>query len=107
MSHYEELLAIPTCSEKHAKLIKSTEILVGIYCARYDYSATDTFTCGWCANTDEWTIPEMLWSVEDEYFVTPCCHTEAITALYPDEPRSQYDQNREDNELYVWAVMGR
>lgn len=104
---YEEMLAIPTCSGKHATLSKSTPVLVAVYCAQYDYSDKDVFTCGWCNNKDEWTISEMLWSEEDGYLVTPCCHTEAVTALYPDEPRVEYDQNREDNESLVWAVTGR
>lgn len=104
---YEEMLNIPTCSEKRGKLIKSTPVLVAVYYARYDYDDADQFTCGWCANNDLWTIPEMLWSEEDEYFVTPCCHTESVTALVPENPRDEHDQAREDYESFVWAVTGR
>jgi len=104
---YEEMLKIPTCSEKRGKLIKSTPVFVAIFCAQYDYDQKDLFTCGWCANNDEWTISEMMWSVEDEYLITPCCHTEAITALVPDEPRDENNQAQEDYESYVYAVTGR
>jgi hypothetical protein len=104
---YEEMLNIPTCSEKRGKLTKSSSVLVAVYCAQHDYDAKDLFTCGWCANNDEWTIPEMLWSVEDEYFVTPCCHTEAITALVPENPKDENNQAREDYESFVWSVTGR
>ena len=43
---YEEMLNIPTCSEKRGKLIKSTPVLVAVYYARYDYDDADQFTCG-------------------------------------------------------------
>lgn len=103
----EEIAKIATCGDKCGKLIKSTPVLVAVFYAQYDYDDRDTFSCGWCANNDEWTIPEMLYSVEDDYFVTPCCHTEAITSLVPENPRDEYDQAREDYESYVFAVTGR
>jgi hypothetical protein len=100
-------LVIPSC--RYSKLSKVTPALVATYCARYDFNEKDEFECGYCANNDLWTIPEMLWSEEDEFLVTPCCHTEAITALRPDNPRNEYDldQAREDYETYVWTITGR
>ena len=81
----ETMSKVGTCGHACGKLIKSTPVLVAVYCARYDYKETDKFECGWCSNNDFWSIPEMLWSVEDERFVTPCCHTEASAALMPDK----------------------
>ena len=104
---YEEMLNIPTCGDKCGKLTKATQVLVAVYCAQYEYERDDEFTCGWCANNDVWTIPEMMWNHEQEFMVTPCCHTEAITALVPVYPREHFDQAREDYESYVWAVTGR
>lgn len=98
---------IATCGPKCGKLTKSTPILVAVFCANYDYNDTDLFECGWCNNSDSWTIPEMLWSVEDDFFVTPCCHTEAIVALVPDQTREDNDQGREDYQSFVYAVTGR
>jgi hypothetical protein len=104
---YEEMLQIPTCGDKCGKLTKSTPVLVTVFYAEYDYSDKDQFTCAWCSNDDLWTIPEMMWNEAEDYFVTPCCHTEAVTALVPENPRDEYDQNREDYESFVWAVTGR
>jgi len=98
---------ISNCAKDCGKLIKSTPVLVAVYCAEYDYTDKELFTCGWCSNNETWTISEMLWSVKDEYFVTACCHTEAIAALIPENLKDEYDQNREDYENYVWAVTGR
>jgi hypothetical protein len=106
---YEEMMNIPTCGNKCGKLTKSTPVLVAVYYAQYDYDDSDQFTCGWCSNNDLWTIPEMMWNEDEEYFVTPCCHTEAITSLRPEDKAREYDhdQAREDYESFVWAVTGR
>jgi len=104
---YEEMMNIPTCGNKCGKLTKSTPVLVAVYYAQYDYDDSDQFTCGWCSNNDLWTIPEMMFNEEENYFVTPCCHTEAITSLVPENPREDHDQAREDYESFVWAVTGR
>jgi len=100
-------LTIPTCGDACGKISKSTPVLVAIHCARYDFTETETFECGHCSNQDSWTLLEMLWDEESEHLVTPCCHTEAITALVPDNPKDDYDQAREDYQSYVWAVSGR
>lgn len=99
---------LATCGTTCGKLIKATPVLVAVYCANYDYYDTDRFECGWCANNDLWTIGEMLWSEADDFFVTPCCHTEAIVALVPDKVRNDIDaQDREDRLEYYKAITGR
>jgi hypothetical protein len=100
-------LVIPSCA--CGKIIKATPLLIAVHCARYDISQKTEFECGHCSNTDLWKISEMLWSVEDEHLVTPCCHTEAYAALRPDVVANDYDldQSREDYETYVWAITGR
>ena len=100
-------LTIPTCGDACGKISKSTPVLVAIYCARYDFSNTETFECGHCSNQDTWTLSEMLWDEESEHLITACCHTEAITALVPDNPKEHFDQAREDYQSYVWAISGR
>ena len=104
---YEDMLKVETCANQRGKLTKSTPVLVAVYCAQYDYDEKDEFKCGWCPNNDLWTIPEILFSIEDNYFVTPCCHTEANAALVPENPQDEYDQGREDYESFVYAVTGR
>ena len=40
------------------------------------------YYCGHCNNgRHEWSIDKMLFDLENEMAVTPCCHTEATEAL--------------------------
>jgi len=40
------------------------------------------YYCGHCNNgRNEWSIDKMLFDLENEMAVTPCCHTEATEAL--------------------------
>ena len=98
---------IPTCGDDCGLISKSTPILVAVYCAQYNFTDTETFECGGCYNKDSWTIPEMLWHETNKFLITPCCHTEAIAALVPSEPKEEYDQRADDMQSYVWAVTGR
>ena len=92
-----------SCSD--CKISKATPVLVAVFLAEYNLNESDTFECSNCSNSDLWTIPEMLWNVDGEYLVTPCCHCEAEAAL---ELNSyDLDQHREDYENYVFAVTGR
>jgi hypothetical protein len=67
---------------------------------------TDEFTCDWCNHgQNEWKITELLFDIENEFPITPCCHTEATEAL--DIPEPDDDQRREDEESYRYSVVGR
>jgi hypothetical protein len=97
-----------SCSD--CKISKATPVLVAIFLAEYNINESDTFECSNCSNSDLWTIPEMLWNVDGEYLVTPCCHCEAVVALELnnyDLDNYDLDQHREDYENYVFAVTGR
>jgi predicted sulfurtransferase len=65
------------------------------------------YTCGWCNNGhNEWKIEELLFDIENEFPLTPCCHTEATEAL--DLPEIEEDnQRKEDEESYRYSVLGR
>jgi hypothetical protein len=40
------------------------------------------YYCGYCNfGRNEWSITQMLFDLENEMAVTPCCHTEATEAL--------------------------
>lgn len=67
---------------------------------------TDEFTCDWCNHgQNEWKITELLFDIENEFPITPCCHTEATEAL--DIPEPDDDQRREDEDSYRYSVVGR
>ncbi len=67
---------------------------------------TDEFNCGWCnQGKNEWKITELLFDDENEFPITPCCHTEATEAL--DIPEPEDNQRREDEENYRYSVVGR
>jgi hypothetical protein len=67
----------------------------------------DAFYCEWCNNgQNEWKITELLFDIENEFPLTPCCHTEATEAL--DIPEAEEDnQRREDEQSYRYSVLGR
>ena len=67
----------------------------------------DEFECGWChTGQNSWKITELLFDAENEFPITPCCHTEATEALtFPDE---EEDSTRKDDEAsYRYSVTGR
>ena len=67
----------------------------------------DAFDCGWCnQGKNEWKITELLFDDENEFPITPCCHTEATEALEIPE-REEDDQRREDEASYRYSVVGR
>jgi len=65
------------------------------------------YDCGWCNHgKNEWKITELLWDIENEFAITPCCHTEATEALELPE-KDEYDQQKEDNQNYRESITGR
>jgi len=95
-----------SCSDT-CRLDVNTPVLTALYCAEYDFTDSELFDCGYCAYKGAWTIPQLLWNAEEDYLVTPCCHTEAIAALDPHEPKVDIDSRNEEYENYVWSVTGR
>jgi len=70
-------------------------------------SPTDEFECGWCnQGKNEWKITELLFDIENEFAITPCCHTEATEALNIPE-LEENDQRKEDEASYRYSVTGR
>jgi hypothetical protein len=68
---------------------------------------TDSFACGWCMyGRNEWKITELLFDAENEFAITPCCHTEATEALDIPEPEND-DQRKDDEMSYRYSVTGR
>jgi hypothetical protein len=63
------------------------------------------WVCDWCAGNNEWQITELLWSVEDDFAITPCCHTEATEALDLPEPEDD-GQRKEDEQSFRYSVTG-
>lgn len=67
------------------------------------------YYCGYCrGGQNEWKANEMLFDTDNEFSVTPCCHTEATEALKcycaagtcPEDDDSLATQERLD---YVWS----
>lgn len=63
-------------------------------------------TCDWCNHSrNEWKITELLFDIENDFPITPCCHTEATEAL--DIPEQEEDSTRKDDErIYRFITTG-
>ena len=97
---------IKSCSDacnKHRKITQEeAEELAKIQGVK----SSEEFICGWCRNgQNEWKMTELLWDIENEFPITPCCHTEATEAL--DLPENKNDEQRkEDEQSYRYSVIG-
>jgi len=87
--------------------IKSSLVLSAVWCTSYDFDMHDEFICEECNTKDTWLVMELLWSEEDGFFITPCCHSEAIVTLSLLHPREDEDIARQDKASYRFAVTGR
>ena len=98
---------IKSCSDDCNKHRKIT-IAEAAQFAKIQYvEITDKFECGWCnQGKNEWEITELLFDVENEFPITPCCHTEATEALNIPE-LEENDQRKEDEASYRYSVLGR
>ena len=77
-----DLSRLKTCSQQCDNNRKATSEEIADYITSHDSYPTELWFCGYCRNgQNEWTIPEMLFDTENEFLVTPCCHTEAAEAL--------------------------
>lgn len=71
------------------------------------------FYCGDCNDSqNEWYSREMLFDIEQDIPVTPCCHNEATEALncYCPEDRCEADDDsdeRDERSDYRYAQTGR
>jgi hypothetical protein len=67
------------------------------------------YYCGYCHNgRNEWSITQMLFDLDNEMAVTPCCHTEATEALkcYCPEEACEADDDslaKQERLDYVWS----
>ena len=67
---------------------------------------TDEFDCGWCNfGQNNWKITELLWDIENEFPITPCCHTEATEAF--EFPEDEDEQRKEDEQSYRYSITGK
>jgi len=83
---------VRSCSD----LRKPTPQEIASFTESMDSSMSEIWLCGWCNNgQNEWLLHQMLFDPAYEFMVTPCCHTEAETALVLDSP-SDYADPRED-----------
>jgi hypothetical protein len=99
---------IKSCSDDCNKHRLITEAEATRFCEVLDLvKPTDQFDCGWCNNgQNRWAINQLLFDIENEFPITPCCHTEATEAL--DLPEPEEDGTRKDDEAsYRWSVSGR
>lgn len=63
-------------------LRKATQDEIDIYVERIYSHSSELWFCGNCNNgQNEWLIKELLWDLENEFLVTPCCHGEAAAVL--------------------------
>lgn len=97
---------VKSCSDECNKHHKITQEEAEELAKIQGVEASDAFTCDWCNNgQNEWAITELLWDIENEFAITPCCHTEATEAL--DLPENEgYDQRKEDEQSYRYSVTG-
>jgi hypothetical protein len=97
---------IKSCSDECNKHRRITEEEVQEFAKIQYINPEDKFDCGWCnRGQNEWKITELLYDIENEFAITPCCHTEATEALDIPEPE---DDTRKQEELdYRYSVTGR
>jgi hypothetical protein len=66
---------------------KATDLEINKYIEDHVSHDDEIWYCGGCRNSqNEWVIGDMLWDIENEFLVTPCCHTEAAAALNSYDP---------------------
>lgn len=97
---------IKSCSDKCDKHRRITVQEANEFAKAQSIEASDKFDCGWCnRGQNEWKITELLYDIENEFPITPCCHTEATEAFT--FPVDEHDQRAEDEASYRYSVTGR
>lgn len=110
MSQFEIRSCSDTCS-KLTNVFPEGE-LVRLYNSMA-HSANTLYYCGHCNyGRNEWSIDKMLFDLENELAVTPCCHTEATEALkcYCVEGYCEAengDDGMQERQDYIYAQTGR
>lgn len=98
--------AVKSCSDDCSKHRKITDEEAEKFAKIQEIAKSDEFTCGWCNNgQNEWAITELLWDKENEFAITPCCHTEATEAL--DIPEPEDDGTLKEQEQDYRYMVGR
>lgn len=107
MSKQDYYALIKTCSDKSKHNRKPTLPELLKFCQTFNIHLDDKFSCGWCRfGRNEWMVQELIWDEENEFLLTPCCHTEATEALdLPDE--DEENVRAQDESSYRYAVTGR
>jgi len=99
---------IKTCSVTCDKHRKATPDEIHRFANIQGVKTQDTFDCTWCnKGKNSWAIYELLFDEEEEFLITPCCHTEATEALEIPEDEDGYNQRAEDELSYRYSVTGR
>jgi hypothetical protein len=102
--------AIKSCADAcyHNRKIEPTELKRLLNALAHE-DDNALYYCGYCAHsTNEWQASDMLFDTENEFAVTPCCHTEATEALKcycPSEACEAEDDSigAQDRLSYVWS----
>jgi hypothetical protein len=80
---WSQVRACKDCSD----IRKATDLEINKYIEDHVSHDDEIWYCGGCRNSqNEWVIGDMLWDIENEFLVTPCCHTEAAAALCSYDP---------------------
>jgi hypothetical protein len=83
---------VRTCSDLRQPTAQETSRFI----ESMDSSVNELWFCGWCNfGRNKWLLIQMLYDPENEFMVTPCCHTEAKEALVGYDT-DNYDQDKED-----------
>lgn len=80
------MLDIPelrTCAEHCGEIRKMNDVELKDFTDRHDWREDSLGFCGWCRNGgNEWKVNELLFDIENDFVVTPCCHAEAAAAFF-------------------------
>lgn len=78
-----------TCAEHCGEIRKPTEQEYKDFLDRYNWHDKELGFCGWCRNgQNEWFPTNLLFDIENDFMVTPCCHAEAVAAFFSYEKDS-------------------
>jgi hypothetical protein len=84
-----------TCSDHCQPIRKATDLEIREYIEDHISHDDELWYCGYCRNgQNEWVMGDMLMDIENEFLVTPCCHTEAAEALCSYDPPAYKKKGR-------------
>jgi hypothetical protein len=99
---------IKSCIDKCDTHRRATDTEIERFTKIQNVSKKDYLDCSWCnKGKNSWLPSELLFDEEQEFLITPCCHTEATEALDIPEQDDGHDQRAEDELSYRYSVTGR